>query len=588
MNETKTPPPHSFLKELFSGHIDEDLLFPYPAIGREERETVSAFLDSFRQFAAEKIDPAKIEREHRVGEDVIRGVGELGLLGMSIPEQYGGYGFSSSAYCRVMQEVGTADASLAIVVGAHQSIGCKGLILFGNDAQKQKWLPRLATGELIAAFALTEPEAGSDAAAQKTTAVYDSSTKEFVLNGTKQWISNGGFASFFTVFARDESLPDAEPHRRITAFVVTSDLPGLTRGKEENKLGLKGSSTCQIHFENLRVPEFNVLGERGHGFKVAVEVLNTGRTSLGAGCVGGSKMMLKAAALHATQRKQFKQPIAQFEMIRSKFARMVMDTYALESMVYLTTGLVDSGLEDYSLEGACCKVFGTEIVWRNINEALQIAGGNGFMEEYPYEKALRDSRINMIFEGTNEILRMLIALSGLRDIGDYMKDVGKALKAPLSSVGILWEYEGKRLKRAVAPGKISRVAPELAGEGEALARYSAAMANLTETLLQKHGKAIVEREYQQERLANVIIELYAGLSVLSRVTAAIAEKGPGKAAEEIRIARAFIRESRHRIVGNLKEIDKNLKEPEAGRDADLTAISDTVYQASGYAFSYWE
>jgi len=569
-----------FVKALYLGVVEEDALFPYPVIREEERETVSAFLDSFRQFAAARIDPAKIERDHAVGADVIRGISELGLMGMAIPEAYGGFGFSASAYCRVMQEVGTADASLAIVVGAHQSIGCKGLVLFGTEEQKRRWLPKLAAGELIAAFALTEPEAGSDAAAQKTTAVYDAATDTYVVNGTKQWISNGGFASFFTVFARDESLPEAEPHRKITAFVVTSDLPGLTRGKEENKLGLKGSSTCQIHFENVHVPAANVLGERGQGFKIAVEILNTGRTSLGAGCVGGSKAMIRAAALHATQRKQFRTPIAQFEMIRAKFARMVVDTFALESMVYLTTGMIDAGSDDYALEGACCKVFGTEIVWRNINDALQVAGGNGFMEEYPYERALRDSRINMIFEGTNEILRMLIALSGARDAGEYMKDVGRALKAPLSSLGILSGFAGKRLRRAVAPERLSRAAAELAPEAELLVRYTGAMATAIETLLRKYGKTIIEKEYHQERLADVTIDLYAGFAVLSRVTATIAERGAGKAAEEIRIARTFVRQARHRIVGNLKEMDRN-------HDEDLTAISESAYGAAGYPHSYW-
>ncbi|MGH9441271.1 MAG: acyl-CoA dehydrogenase family protein [Thermoanaerobaculia bacterium] len=570
----------TFLKSLYAGVVEEDLLFPYPEIPAEERETVSAFLDSFRHFAAEKIDPARIEREHRIGEDVLRGISELGLMGMSIPEEYGGSGFSASAYCRVMEEVGIADASLAIVVGAHQSIGCKGLTLFGTEEQKRKWLPKLASGELIAAFALTEPEAGSDAAAQKTSAVHDPARKEFVLNGTKQWISNGGFASFFTVFAHDERLEAEEPHRRITAFVVTSDLPGLQRGKEENKLGLKGSSTCQIHFENLRVPEANVLGARGQGFKIAVEVLNTGRTSLAAGCVGGSRAMIRAAALHATQRKQFQKPIAQFEMIRDKFARMVVDTYALESMVYFTTGLIDSGVEDYSLEGACCKVFGTEIVWRNINDALQIAGGNGFMEEYPYEKALRDSRINMIFEGTNEILRMLIALSGARDVGEYMKGVGEALKAPLTSLGILSTFAGARIRRAVNPGRLTQAAPELAWEGDMLVKYSGALANAVETLLRKHGKRVIEKQYHQQRLANASIDLLAGFATLSRVTSSIRKNGAQRASEEIRLAQVFVREARHRIVGGLKEMDHD-------RDDDLTAISETAYAARGYAFGLW-
>src|SRR5262249_62406564 len=306
------------------------------------------------------------------------------------------------------------------------TIGITGLLPHGPEEQKKRWLPKLASGEMLGAFALTEPEAGSDAASIRTTADYDEKTDTFVLNGTKHWISNGGFASFFTVFARDIRLEGRDAHRRITAFVVTKDLGGVIPGKEERKLGLKGSSTVPIEFQNVKVPASHVLGERGNGFKIAVEILNRGRTSLGAGCVGGSKAMIRLAAEQATQRRQFGSRIADFEMIRGKFARMVVATYALESMVYLTAGLIDRGLADYSLEGACCKIFGTESVWQTINDALQIAGGNGFMEEYPYERALRDSRVNMIFEGTNEILRMLVALSGMRDVGEDLKEVGRA------------------------------------------------------------------------------------------------------------------------------------------------------------------
>jgi acyl-CoA dehydrogenase family member 9 len=571
----------SFVKGLFAGNIDEALLFPYPEISADERETVAAILDSFRQFASERIDSRKIDHDQKMPPEVLSGVAELGLLGMAIPEKYDGFGFSASAYCRVMEEVGVADASLAVAIGAHQSIGCKALILFGNDEQKSRWLPALAAGKIFAAFALTEPEAGSDAAAQKTTADYDAEKKEFVLNGTKQWISNGGFARFFTVFARDTGLAGAESHKAITAFAVEADGPGFSHGPEESKLGLKGSSTCQIHFENFRVPEANVIGSRGQGFKIAVEVLNTGRTSLGAGCVGGSKWMLKLASDHATQRKQFGTPIARFEMIRSKIARMVMDTYALESMVYLTTGRVDQGLGDYAIEGACCKIFGTETVWRNINDALQIAGGNGFMEEYPYGRALRDSRINMIFEGTNEILRVLVALSGARDIGEYLKDVGRALKTPFSSFGILSEWAGRRIQRAVVPGKLEGVAPELAPEGETLMKGAAAFATHVETLLQKYQKTIIEREYQQERIANVAIDLYAGFATVSRATASIARRGAEKAADEIRIARAFVHEARRRIFSQIDEMDKN-------RDEDRTAISDSVYAAGGYPHTFWE
>ncbi len=518
---------------------------------------------------------------------MVRGLADLGIFGMTIPEAYGGYGFSASAYCRVMEEVGTMDASLAILIGGHQSIGMKALLLYGTEEQKKKWLPRLASGELLAAFALTEPEAGSDAASIKTTADYDEKTDTFVLNGTKHWISNGGFAGFFTVFAKDVKLPAKDEHRRITAFAVTKDLPGVLPGKEERKLGLKGSSTVPVELQNVRVPAGNVLGERGQGFKIAVEVLNTGRTSLAAGCVGGSKVMIRLAAEHATQRRQFATRIADFEMIRGKFARMMANTYALESLVYLTAGLVDRGLPDYALEGACCKVFGTEAVWQTINDALQIAGGNGFMEEYPYERALRDSRINMIFEGTNEILRVLVALSGMRDAGEGLKEVGRALKAPLSSRGILAGYAARKI-RSVKPARLTKAAPELAAEAAVVAKYVGAVSNILERVLRKHGKKVIEKEYQQERLANIVMDLYACLAVLSRATAAREKRGREKSQEEIRLARAFVQSAKYRIVGQLKEMDRNVDASARTRDALHTGISESAYSRLAYGFHYWE
>ncbi|HMF07723.1 MAG TPA: acyl-CoA dehydrogenase family protein [Thermoanaerobaculia bacterium] len=574
-------PAVSPVRALFAGHVAEELAFPYPEIAAEEKETVSAFLQSLRDFAADRIDPARIDREHRVPDEVVRGLAELGAFGMTIPEVYGGYGFSASAYCRVTEEIARTDASVGILVGGHQSIGLKGLLLFGTEEQKKKWLPRLASGEMIAAFALTEPEAGSDAASIRTTADYDAATDTFVVNGSKHWISNGGFAQFFTVFAKDTRLEAKDEHRRITAFVVTKDLGGVVPGKEERKLGLKGSSTVPIELQNVRVPASHVLGERGQGFKIAVEILNTGRTSLGAGCVGGSKAMIRLAAHQATQRRQFHTRIADFEIIRAKFARMITATYALESMVYLTAGLVDRGLHDYSLEGACCKIFGTEHVWQTINDALQIAGGNGFMEEYPYERALRDSRVNMIFEGTNEILRVLLALSGMREVGEDMKEIGKALKDPLHSLGILGDYAARKVRSYVTPQKLARLAPQLAPEGEILARYARALGGAVEGLLYRHGKEILEREYQQERLANTVIDLYACLAVLSRATAAVTRHGEEKAADELRVARAFVHDARYRIVGNLKRIDRN-------SDAETTAISSRAYEKLAYGFDLWE
>jgi acyl-CoA dehydrogenase family protein 9 len=567
------------IRSLFTGRVPEDLLFPFPEVAPGERETVSAFLESLRAFAKDHVDSRKIEREKKISEDVVRGLAQLGAFGMTVPEEYGGYGFSTSAYCRVMEEVGTIDASLAILIGGHQSIGMKGLVLFGTEEQKRKWLPSLASGDMIAAFALTEPEAGSDAASLKSTAEYDGKTDTFVLNGNKHWISNGGFAKFFTVFARDPGLGASDAHRGITAFVVTKDLGGVEPGREEQKLGLKGSSTVPITLTNVRVPASHVLGRRGQGFKIAVEILNTGRTSLGAGCIGGCKAMIRAAAAHATERRQFGSPIAEFEMIRGKFARMAASTYALEAMVYLTAGLIDRGLPDYSLEGACCKIFGTETAWQTINDSLQIAGGNGFMEDYPFERALRDSRINMIFEGTNEILRALVALSGMRDAGEDLKEVARALKAPLHSFGVLSDYAARKIRGYVAPRRLERVAPELQEEGALVCKYAATASSAVEVLLRKYGKGVLGKEYHQERLANVATDLYASLAVLSRASAAAAAGGQ-KAARELRLAKLFVRAARRRMVGALKEMDRN-------EDADTSAVAETVYENRSYPHDWW-
>ncbi len=574
----------SLLKSLYQGHIEESMIFPYPEVPADTKETVEVFSEAYKDFDAQFIDSEKIDAEHHFPRDVVKGLGDLGAMGMTIPEEYGGSGFSAAAYCKMMELIGPLDASAAIVIGAHQSIGLKPILLFASDEQKKRWLPDLATGKLVAAFCLTEPEAGSDAGSLKTTAVYDPATDEYVLNGTKQWISNGGFASLFTVFARIPSEGEGSKHKEIACFVVVTKedgtLPGLVRMPEEKKLGLCASSTCQIVLENCRVPASNLVGGPGNGFKVAVETLNTGRTSLGAGSVGGSKAMLKLAVEHATQRRQFKTPISEFEMIRHKITRMTVKTYVLESMVYLTAGLVDRKVGDYSLEGACCKVFGTETLWENINDALQIAGGNGFMNEYPYGRAIRDSRINMIFEGTNEILRLYLALSGMKELGDQLKEVQAALKHPMRDFGILSGYTQRRMKGTITKDKLDKVHPLLAPEAEILAKYAGVFTNAVETIVRKHGKKVVEREYQHERIADTLIDLYGLIAVLSRVTASIQKNGEEKAAGEIEIVRWYAQAAKRRMVSNLKSLERN-------RDGLTNSISNRVYEGGGYPFDLW-
>jgi acyl-CoA dehydrogenase family protein 9 len=298
--------------------------------------------------------------------------------------------------------------------------------------------------------------------------------------------------------------------------------------------------------------------------------------------------MIREAILHATQRRQFGTRVADFEMIQGKFARMVVNAYALESLVYMTAGLVDRGLSDYALEGAACKVFGTESVWNTINDALQIAGGNGFMEEYPYERALRDSRVNMIFEGTNEILRVLLALSGLRDIGSDLEEVARALKTPMANLGVLTDYARRKIRGYVAREHLEAVAPQLAPEADLVTRYTRFFANAAEAFLARSGKTVIEREYQQERLANVAVDLFASLAVLSRASSAVARGGADRSAEEVRLAKTFVQAAKYRIVGELKEMEKNRdRDRSADRDGARTAIAEAAYEAMGYRFDFW-
>jgi acyl-CoA dehydrogenase family protein 9 len=284
MAQAKIDPPDSFMKSLFSGRLEAALVFPYPRQDRDARETLRLVLESFRSWARERLDGGAIDRAAVFPEAQVRELKELGLLGLTIPEEYGGAGLSITSYCRLMEEICHYCASLCTIVGAHLGIGSKGILLYGSEAQKKRWLPAVARGDLLSAYALTEPASGSDAASLKTRAVWDEKRQVFVMNGTKRFITNGGKASLFTVFARTEIRGED----KISAFVVTRDLPGVSTGKEEDKLGLKGSSTTDLYLENVPVPKENLLGEPGRGFKYAMEILNDGRVSLAAGAVGGA------------------------------------------------------------------------------------------------------------------------------------------------------------------------------------------------------------------------------------------------------------------------------------------------------------
>ncbi|KAM4687176.1 LOW QUALITY PROTEIN: complex I assembly factor ACAD9, mitochondrial-like [Rhinophrynus dorsalis] len=410
----------AYAKELFLGTVRKEEVFPYPEISKEELEEINQFVAPVEKFFNEEVDSKAIDLNAKIPPETLEGLKNLGLFGIQIPEEYGGLGLSNTMYAR-LGEITSLDGAIAVTLAAHQAIGLKGILIAGNDEQKAKYLPKLASGEHIAAFCLTEPGSGSDAASIQSRATATEDGKHFLLNGSKIWISNGGLADIFTVFARTEVVDkDGEKKDKITAFIVERAFGGVTHGKAEDKLGIRGSNTCELHFENTKVPVENVIGEVGGGFKVAMNILNSGRFSMGSASAGMIKKLIELTAEYACTRKQFKR-LSDFELIQEKFALMAQKAFVMESMAYLTAGMMDRpGLPDCSVEAAMVKVFSSEGAWLCVSEALQILGGLGYMKDYPYERYLRDSRILLIFEGTNEILRMYIALTGMQHAGKIL------------------------------------------------------------------------------------------------------------------------------------------------------------------------
>lgn len=564
----------SFIKGLFLGELREEMVFPFPTLSAEEKESLDAILDAFRAFAKDHIDMRKHDHDGRFADEMREGFHALGLMGLNIPEAYGGFGASAKVFNRVFGEIGATDPALAVYFGAHQSIGCKGIVLFGTEEQKQQYLPRCAAGELVAAFCLTEPGSGSDAQAMKTTAVPTPEGDAYILNGTKIWISNAGYAGLFTVFAKVPVEIDGKRKERVTAFIVERDSPGISLGKLEEKMGIKASDTRSVVFDNVRVPAANRLGDVGHGFKIALEILNSGRLGLAAGSARGTRAIMNEAIAYAKQREQFGRPIASFEMLRRKIALAAAECYALDAAWMLTAGMVDQGGIDFSLETAACKVYASEMAYRASNEALQMAGGMGYSKEFPFEQSVRDSRIMLIFEGTNEILRALIALMGLQQPGERLKALGKALQDPIHGFGAISSYLAGRAKGTLNKPDFTRVHPALADEADLVASQVHALARGVEWALRKHGKAIIERQYVQERLANAAIDLFLATATLSRATAEIEQAGGNAEAVEgeLDCARVFVHMAYRRARRSLKALKAN-------QDARIDAIAARAIEA---------
>lgn len=566
----------SVAKNLFFGEILEENLFPYPTIRERDREMLGLMIESIDRFLADRRDDfRRWDREAAQPEEFIQALRELGLFGLIIPEEFGGLALSNAAYARVLAQTSSHDSSVSLTIGAHSSIGMKGLLLFGSDEQKARYLPKLATGEMIAAFCLTESGAGSDAASIRTSAKANGDGS-WTLNGEKIWITNGGIADLYTVFARTDG-----PEGKVSAFIVEAAWPGVSHGAHEDKMGIRASSTTTVAFSDVRVPAENVLGEIGKGFKVAMGILNNGRTGLGGGAVGGMKSLIRLAAGQARERHQFGRPIAEFGLVREKIAQMTVDCFAAESTVWMVAHYIDQGSQDYSVEAAISKIFASEAMQRAAYEALQIAGGSGYMRELPYEQVARDARILPIFEGTNEILRLYVALSGLKDVGASLSELksatGSILNDPIKGFGVLTGYAERRFTQATGLGGdriLRQLAPPLRPLVATYEKYVTELARIADESLRRHGKAIADEQHLQKRIADLAIDLFVGLCVLSRADS-IAKSDPAAAGQAFAVASIFSRQARRRMNRNVRRVARN-------EDAAIDGIAGAVLKRGFY------
>jgi acyl-CoA dehydrogenase family protein 9 len=567
----------SFGKSLFCGEIHEELVLPYPKPNAAEEQRIRHLIAALREFAAEAIDPRKIEEDRWIGDDVIAGLGDRGLCGLYVPEQYGGQGLSQTGYCRVFESFAQIDATVSVVMGVHQSIGMKGIVLFGSDEQKERFLPDLAAGRKLAGFALTEPNAGSDAYNISSRAVHEPDGS-WRLNGEKCYIGNAGKGSVFVTFARTE----IDGRDRHTAFILEKGMKGFDAGPRYDTMGLRGNDLRPLYFKDVRIPAENVLGEPGEGFRIAMHVLNNGRLSLGTGSVGAAKWLLDEAIEHVTERRQFGHPLSELELVQEKIGWMVSYLFGLESMAYLTTGLVDAGVPDYSLESAICKVAGTEFLWYQANRALQLKGGAGYMRDQPYEKVLRDIRIFPIFEGANDVLRAFIALSGLKPLSERLAGLANInFTDPIGSLGVLVEYVGGRIQREIRPDRITRAHESLSERADDVSDQVKRLRDACESLLRTARKSVMERQSQQKRIADAVADIYGQIAVLSRVTAIFEQHGVELSAQERYIADTFCAHAAGRVRSRFDQMERN-------DDERISAIAKLAYKRGSYGYAFFE
>ncbi|MFT7810095.1 very long-chain specific acyl-CoA dehydrogenase, mitochondrial-like isoform X4 [Arapaima gigas] len=565
----------SFVVNMFKGHISTEEVFPFPSVLNEEQtQFLRELVGPISRFFDEVNNPMKNDELEQVEDSTLQGLKEMGAFGLQVPAHLGGLGLSNTQYARLVEIVGMHDLGVGITLAAHQSIGFKGILLFGSQAQKEKYLPRLASGEMIAAFCLTEPAGTSDTVTMKTRAVRSPCSQFYTLNGGKIWVSNGGLAEIFTVFAKtlmlDEKTGDLKD--TITAFIVERSFGGVTNGPPKRKMGIKASNTAEVYFENVRVPAECMLGEMGAGFKVAMSVLTNGRSGIAAALSGTMKGVIAKAVDHAAGKTQFGSKIHNYGAVQEKMARMAVLQYVTESMAYMVSANMDSGSADFHVEAAISKIFSSEAAWAVTDECIQIMGGAGFMQDSGVERVMRDLRIFRIFEGTNDILRLFVALSGLQSAGHQLKALQKALRKPLCHAAVLAREIGRRAKRSHLCCRWQRAASSVTFGSTDTRVHTDAHTQSMCTQSKQFGQKILSYEhFVLKRVADCAIDLYAMMTVLSRTSRSLSLALPSSEHEKV-LCETWCIEAYGRIMQDLKALSsssskrvfQNLREISAG------------------------
>ncbi|MEM1186428.1 MAG: acyl-CoA dehydrogenase family protein [Planctomycetota bacterium] len=509
------------VKNFFWGRVRNDLLFPYFDVATERPEETAEcdrLLAELEDYLKNEHPSIQIDQEQYIPEWALKRLFDMGVLGMTISKEYGGLGMGITSYNRVLELIGKYCGSTAVVVSAHQSIGCKALMLFGTERQKKEWLPKLAR-EWLSAFCLSEPNVGCDAGGQETFCELSEDGEHYVLNGEKKWATSGAISGLFTVMAK-QKMPDGKT--KVTALVCNPDMEGINiYSKNRSKCGIRGTWQARITFENVKVPKWHLLHKEGKGLNVALTCLNYGRCTLSAGMLGGARRAKDQAIKWARTRYQFQRPLSDFELVKRNIARMSAYVYAMDSLLYATTGFLDRGDADIMVETAVCKTFCSEMGWRTVNDAMQIMGGESYMTENEVERIFRDSRINTIVEGANEVMQAFVfayggkqlaeKLLGLKEAAEKFQISWNVVRAgvPVGTEVIL----GIRRKAPALEG----LHPSLIGQGQRLSKLISELSYQFKASSKRFDAEIVTRQCVQARIADAAIYLHAWACTLSRL-----------------------------------------------------------------------